>query len=199
MSKIYGFALIFLASTVLPARSTPKQTSSEPLPKGCYIVVAAFFAHQEDYAQRYSSKLNEGGRHAKFGLDPTRRLYFVYLDQYSDFNESVRQMLKVRKEVTFEKAWVRVIKDGFGRMENDVAKKEEPQVQKVSPPPIKKEEPKATEEKKVETNSPEEKKVEELKSVVTEVVENPPAKPVIRPQTLSNTPVFLSLYNATNN
>src|SRR5579859_2635889 len=189
MARIYSLALVFLASTVLPARSTPQHPNNDPLSNGYYIVVAAFFGHQEDYAQRYSSKLNEGGLHSKFGLDPTRRLCFVYLDQYSDFKESVRQMLKIRKEGIFAKAWVRVIKDALGNAE--VAKKEEPRVQKVSPPVVK-EEPKIIEEKKVEEANPlQEKKVEVQNSVVTEVVENPPAKPVLRPQTLNNTPVFL--------
>lgn len=202
MAKIYGCALLFLAGTVLSARNPTQQPNNTPLPKGYYIVVAAFFANQEDYAQRYSSKLNEGGLHVKYGLEPTRRLYFVYLDQYSDFNESVHQMLKVRKEGTFDRAWVRTIRDNIESGEQVVAKKEEPQIQKVNPPVpvVKKEEPKIIEEKKVEeVKIEEEKKIDEQKSVTTEVIENPPADPVYLPQTLNNTPVFLSLYNSTNN
>src|SRR5579859_5816419 len=124
MAKIYSCALFMLASTIPSQAKIPQSPNQPPLSKGYYVVVAAFFSNQEDYAQRYSSKLNEGGLHSKFGLDPTRRLCFVYLDQYSDFKESVRQMLKIRKEGIFAKAWVRVIKDALGNAE--VAKKEEP-------------------------------------------------------------------------
>lgn len=201
MAKIYSCALMVLAGLVLSARISA-QTTQEPLPKGYYVVVAAFFSHQEDYAQRYSSKLNEGGLHAKYGLEPTRKLYFVYLDRYSDFTESVQQMLGVRNAGAFEKAWVRTIREGSDAPE-PLAKKEEPRPQKVSAPvavAVKKEEPKVVEAPKTrEVKAPEEPKVEEQKSVVTEVVDNPPADPVYRPQTLNNTPVFLSLYNANNN
>lgn len=199
MAKIYSFALILLAGTVLPVRGYPQQT----LPKGYYIVVAAFFSYQEDYAQRYSTKLNEGGLHAKYGLEPTRKLYFVYLDQYTDFTESVNAMLKVRKNSAFEKAWVRTIRTAAEGDAPTVAKKEEPQVQgagSISAAVGKKEEPKPIVEKKAEAViAAQATKVEEQKSVVTEVVENPPAAPVYLPQTLNNTPVFLSLYNSTNN
>src|SRR5205085_911673 len=125
-----------------------------PLPKGYYIVVAAFLANQEDYAQRYCSKLNEGGLHSKYGLDPTRKLYFVYLDQYSDFNESVNQMLKVRKEGAFAEAWVRIIKDSSEPGDAVVAKQEEvkEEVKKVV-------EKNAEEKKMADTKTIEEKKV----------------------------------------
>src|SRR5258706_16272543 len=111
MAKICSCALILLAGTVFSARSAPQQPNNDPLAKGYYIVVAAFFSHQEDYAQRYATKLNEGGLHVKYGLEPMRKLYFVYLGQYSDFTESVQQMLRVRKAGTFEKAWVRTIRN----------------------------------------------------------------------------------------
>jgi len=197
MVKVFCSALLFLVGTVISARSLTQQSTSAPLPKGYYVVVAAFYSYQEDYAQRYSTKLNEGGLHVKYGLDPTRRLYFVYLDEYSDFKESVDQMLRVRKEGTFEKAWVRIIKE---------SNSEEPVAAKKAAPKVQTEnesvsiERKPVDEKKVEeVNTAEEKKVEEQKLTVTEVVENPPADPVYLPQTLNNTPVFLSLYNATNN
>jgi len=203
MAKTYSCALFLLAGTVLSARNFTQRPNNDPLPRGYYIVVAAFFSHQEDYAQRYSSKLNAGGLHVKYGLDPTRRLYFVYLDQYSDFAESVHQMLKVRKEGTFDKAWVRTIRGAFELTDQVGSRKEEPNVINANPTPIpvvKREEPEAIDKQAVkEAKVVEGHKVEEQKPVVTEVIENPPADPVYIPQTLNNTPVFLSLYNATNN
>src|SRR5260221_1922218 len=198
MAKIYCCALLLLAGTFLFAKNIP-QRSNAPLPKGYYIVVAAFHSNQEDFAKRYCAKLNEDGQHSKYGFDPTRKLYIVYLDQYSDFNESITQMLKVRKAGIFGEAWVRIIKDGTETNETAEAKIEDQKTQKKAEE-TKVIENKQVEEKKVEEPKvAEEKKVEENKSVVTEVIENPPAKPVYLPQTLNNTPVFLSLYNSTNN
>src|SRR6185369_2508711 len=211
MAKICSCSLVLLVGIVLSASSAIQQPSNDPLPKGYYIVVAAFFSHQEEYARRYSSKLNEGGLHSNYGLDPARKLYFVYLDQYADFNESVQQMLKVRKEGIFEKAWVRVIKDrAETSSDQNVVRKVEPVVQKeISTSVVKKEEPKIIEQNDGEVKVAEvkvdqakvmeEKKAAETKLVVTDVIENPKADPVYIPQTLNNTPVFLSLYNTQNN
>ncbi len=151
MAKIYSCALFILVSTIVSQGKIRQQHNPPSLPKGYYVVVAAFFSNQEDFAQRYSSKLNEGGHHAKYGLDPTRKLYFVYLDQYDDFNESVQQMLKMRKEGSFDKAWVRVIKEGVESDDQGIAKKEEPRVQEATSTPApqtKNEEPKIVTEKK---------------------------------------------------
>jgi outer membrane protein OmpA-like peptidoglycan-associated protein len=204
MIKFYKGALLASAILLFSIKGNAQQATGSALPKGNYIVVAAYFAKQESFAKQFSSKLNEGGLHSSYGLDPTGKLLFVYLDQYSDFNESVQEMLKVRKGGTFDQAWVRVIKDGTEapatvavakevdpvRVEpkKGEPKKEEPKKiaqQQVVVAPVKQEEPVKVEEKKVAP-------------VVTEVVENPPAKPVYVPQTLNNTPVFISLYNSTN-
>src|SRR5258706_7210915 len=153
MTKASCCALLLLAGTFLSAKNIPQQSNNTQLPKGYYIVVAAFLSNQEDYAQRYCTKLNEGGQHSKYGFDQTRKLYFVYLDRYADFNESVSQMLKVRKEGKFGEVWVRIIKDGPETSEPVVAKNEEPKTQKANSKIEESkvvEEHKAVEEKKVE-------------------------------------------------
>jgi len=83
----------------------------EALSKGYYIVVAAYRVDQEKFMIDYSEKLNQGGLHSKYGYDLSRNYYYVYLDFYSDFNESIDKMLIARKQAGFEKAWVRVLKD----------------------------------------------------------------------------------------
>lgn len=200
------FALTFFNST--NSNSTP--TSGPTLQKGYYIVVAAYLSGQENFAQHYSSQLNDGGKHSKYGFDAARGLYYVYLDYYTNFSESVHQMLAVRKESGFGQAWVRIIKDGTEPQVDGVAKEEPKEEQKQ-------------EEKKVESKVQmrEEKKAEPVANVVeqksepakivpvaepapavvvvpTEVIPNPKADPVYIPQTLKNTQVFFSLYNAAN-
>jgi len=199
MIKIYRCAFVITALLFVITKGVSQQNTNPNLPKGYYIVVAAYFSNQESFAQRYSDQLNAGGLHTKYGLGPNRKLYFVYLDQYDDFDESVRQMLKVRKEGVFDRAWVRIIKEGGEKDAPLTTSKEEPAqhtnsvsakvdatapVQKVS-----EEAPKTVEEKKADSSP----------LVVTEVIENPIAKPVYLPQTLNNTQVFLSLYNAATN
>ncbi|MBS1505530.1 MAG: OmpA family protein [Bacteroidetes bacterium] len=204
MIKLYKGALLVSAVILFSIKSIAQQATANVLPKGNYIVVAAYFAKHENFAKQYSAKLNEGGLHSSYGLDPTGKLYFVYLDQYADFTQSVQEMLKVRKGGSFDQAWVRVVKEGSEGTAS-VAMEKEVEPVRVEP---KREEPKKEEPKKVvqeQVAAAPVKQVEPVKEevkkeipVVTEVVENPPAKPVYVPQTLNNTPVFISLYNSTN-
>jgi outer membrane protein OmpA-like peptidoglycan-associated protein len=188
-------AFIFFNPTI----SMAAPTDGPALQKGYYIVVAAFLSGQENFAQRYSAKLNNEGKHSKYGFDAARGFYYVYLDYYTDFSESINQMLAVRKESGFGEAWVRIIKDGT-EAQVDVIAKEKPKQEekKVVKTEVKKEvEPVlATEEQKVEPVkiAP----VVEPVTAPTEVVLNPKADPVYLPQTLKNTQAFFSLYNGTN-
>ncbi len=195
------FAFIFLSSTY----STATPTDGPALQKGYYIVVAAFLSGQENFAQRHSSKLNDEGKHSKYGFDAARGFYYVYLDYYTDFSESINQMLAVRKESGFGDAWVRIIKDGT-EAQVDVVAKEEPkleekkvakqEVKKVVDPVVAKEvEQKVDPVKIVPAVEPVPAPVE---VAPTEVLPNPKADPVYLPQTLKNTQAFFSLYNATN-
>ncbi len=203
MAKFYSCALISLCILLPSAYRSYAQSSISPLPKGYYIVVAVYRSGQESYAQRYSSKLNDGGLHTAYGSD--KKYCYVYLNQYSDFTESVKQMLKVRTDGAFADAWVYTIREGSATNDTPVTvAKTESQPQKTAPQPVVKVEEKkmeqkaAVQEQKAVVQATEEKKVDTT-SVVTEVIDNPPAKPVYLPQTLRNTPVFLSLFNSTDN
>ena len=101
-------ALILIGALSLSfTESTPK---GEYLQKGHYIVVAAYRIGQEKYMENYVAQLNNKGLHSKYGYDAGRKFYYVYLDFYADFDESIEQMLKTRKEGGFDQAWVRVMK-----------------------------------------------------------------------------------------
>lgn len=102
-------ALILIGALSLSfTESTPK---GEYLQKGHYIVVAAYRIGQEKYMENYVAQLNNKGLHSKYGYDAGRKFYYVYLDFYADFDESIEQMLKTRKEGGFDQAWVRVMKE----------------------------------------------------------------------------------------
>jgi outer membrane protein OmpA-like peptidoglycan-associated protein len=92
---------------------TDPSPKGEYLQKGYYIVVAAYRIGQEKYMEAYVSKLNKSGLHSKYGYDFGRRFYYIYLDYYTDFNESIDQMLMIRKEGGFTDAWVRIMKESY--------------------------------------------------------------------------------------
>jgi outer membrane protein OmpA-like peptidoglycan-associated protein len=92
---------------------TDPSPKGEYLQKGYYIVVAAYRIGQVKYMEAYVSKLNKSGLHSKYGYDFGRRFYYIYLDYYTDFNESIDQMLMIRKEGGFTDAWVRIMKESY--------------------------------------------------------------------------------------
>jgi outer membrane protein OmpA-like peptidoglycan-associated protein len=198
-----------LCTVVIFMASVSQSVIADPLPKGYYIVVAAYLSNQESFAQRYSSELNQAGHHTQYGFDATRQFHYVYVDYYINFDESITKMLDVRKQAGFSEAWVRIIKEGG----EPIAQKEEPK-EEVKKDESKKEikiEELRKEESKKEALQKDEKVVQSPKAepvqeptqqetpTPTEVVPNPKAEPVYIPQTLKNTKAFLSLYNATTN
>ncbi|MFM8914151.1 MAG: OmpA family protein [Flammeovirgaceae bacterium] len=170
------------------------------LQKGYYIVVAAYRANQQTFAEKYVAELNQAGHHSQTGFDATRSFHYVYLDYFTDFDVSIDKMLEVRKQAGFAEAWVRIIKDGAEPVPVPPSRKEttteapipaKPEPSKPAPPAEAKPEPIPAQPPVAEATKP--------ATPNTEVVPNPKADPVYIPQTLKNTQAFLSLYNATNN
>lgn len=148
---------------------TDPSPKGDYLQKGHYIVVAAYRIGQEKYMENYVAQLNNSGHHSKYGYDAGRKFYYIYLDYYADFDESIAEMLKARKEGGFDRAWVRVMKEGYG---TPIVITEKPTETKVNPEPntsalvvtepktiseepIKKEEP-VVEERQPEPEKPQE-------------------------------------------
>ena len=178
-----ALAIVLGLSSLSFTDPTPK---GEYLQKGYYIVVAAYRIGQEKYMEAYVSKLNKSGLHTKYGYDLGRKFYYIYLDYYTDFNESIDQMLKTRKEGGFTDAWVRIMKEGHNPQPiadlNKNQAEPQPDVSMVT-------------EVKPETKS------EELVSERVEVkVEEPKVeKPVSKdPPPLNEASVLFYTYNPTN-
>ncbi|MFM7857319.1 MAG: hypothetical protein ACKO96_36715, partial [Flammeovirgaceae bacterium] len=208
MSKLLTKAALIYVLLVVPYNATLAGT---PLKNGYYIVVAAYLSNQEEFAQKYSTELNQAGNHAQVGFDASRNFFYVYLDYFTDFDESINKMLEVRKQAGFAEAWVRIIKDGTETVAASAQREPEPAAAQE------KESPKATAKKvessqspivaeakpgtpaKQETTPKEEPaaapQAPPTPAPATEVVPNPKADPVYVPQTLKNTQVFFSLFN----
>src|SRR5260221_941147 len=207
MKSRYTLTFLLCAAVCFSTFSQEETTSPSPLlAPGYYIVVAAYRARSYDYVRRFASRINRDSGHAKYGYDGLRRFYYVYLDYYTDFDESINAMLKTRKAGGFTEAWVRVMKpQGMNEIVNLLVGNKTPEPSSV----LEKVEPKRAEETKPVESAKEAEPVRETPAtqvpllashaVTVDVVENPKADPVFRPQVLTNTPVFLSMYNPTNN
>ncbi len=178
----FALALVLGLSSLSFTDPSPK---GEYLQKGYYIVVAAYRIGQEKYMEAYVTKLNKSGLHTKYGFDFGRKFYYIYLDYYTDFNESIDQMLKTRKQGGFTDAWVRIMKEGYNPQPVAEAKQSPVEEEKVIA---------LTEDKK-------EVKTDELVSERVEVkVEDPKVENSVsnNPPPLKDANVLFYTYNPTN-
>lgn len=196
---ILAIVLLFQLLTV----ETLAQSSGEPLPPGYYIVVAAYRLGQDSYATNYIKRINNDEISAKYGADLGRKYLYVYLDNYDDFDSSIKEMLAARKKTGFEKAWVRIMKDPLAATVVPLAEeKKETSINEIAASGS------LTQHENGEAKTDEveesERKVLEEKPVVVLAVEpeedlNIEDNPITEPVDLAEASVFLSLYNATTN
>ncbi|HEV8512813.1 MAG TPA: OmpA family protein [Cyclobacteriaceae bacterium] len=141
----------------------------ELIGNGYHIVVATYSERQEKEARVYSESLNKRGLTSGYGLEKGKNFIYVFLQtfDFDHFSDAVKAMTEVRKKPEFATAWVVKIKDGREIKEGDPV--EDVVVKETIPAP---KEP----------------------IIVTEYIENPPMKPITRPQHLGNTPVFMSVF-----
>jgi|GEM_PF-2311185 len=140
-----------------------------PIANGYHIVVATFSDRQEKEARLYSETLNKRGFTSGYGLEKGKNFIYVFLQtfDFDHFSDAVKAMKEVRQKAEFATAWVVKIKDGREIKEGEPVE----EVKKVDPAPK-----------------------ETVPLIVTEYLDNPPIKPITRPQHLGNTPVFLSVF-----
>ncbi|MEQ8425869.1 MAG: hypothetical protein RIA63_14220, partial [Cyclobacteriaceae bacterium] len=205
MQRLYTngvVSLLFLLS--LPSFQSQAQTPTNPLAPGYYIVVAAYRLHQDSYAQSYVNRISKDGVTAKYGADIGRKYLYVYLDYYTDFDESIREMLAARKKAGFEQAWVRIMKDELNTSVNVLTQNEEAKPKPATsstPQPVV--EPEAAQTNVETTTGIVEEEVETVEEPVVEpekVKEEAKVEdePITEPKPVAESSVFLSLYNATN-
>lgn len=180
----YAFALAILLGLAIDSIADPSP-KGDYLQKGYYIVVAAYRIGQEKYMETYVNKLNTSGLHTKYGYDLGRKFYYIYLDYYTDFDESIQQMLKTRKEGGFTDAWVRIMKEGYN-----------PQPVVESKPAVLNPSPVVVAEQKTEEIKKEEIVSERVEVKVEESVNEKPVSE--EPPPLKEANVLLYLYNPTN-
>lgn len=168
----FASALIILIGLSLCSFNDPTP-KGEYLQKGYYIVVAAYRIGQEKYMEGYVEKLNKTGKHSKYGYDAGRKFYYIYLDYYTDFDESIQEMLSTRKTGGFTDAWVRIMKEGENPAPIVVEEQSKASDVKSNSQPVGEEE-KQIEEKPQEAEEKKQMKVEEVSNESSSV--QPPLK-----------------------
>lgn len=187
------FTAFFVLVGVLCLYKPASAQQSSELGPGYYVVVAAFSPDREDLAIRYTSSLKKRGLKASYGFNSGRGYYYVYLHYDDKLEAALAEMESTREmgDVPFNKAWVRIVTEsatpseatsGPHRPEPPPASTTPQEAEPQAVPPV----PLAT---PVETITPE----PEIEITFNEEIVQ------YEKITLSNTEVFLSLFNATNN
>lgn len=193
MAKSLTFSLIIFGAITSASWA---QESSNPLAPGYYIVVAAYRLGQDSYAQNYMQRINKEGIQSRYGADLGRKYLYVYLDYYTDFDQSIKEMLNTRKKTGFEKAWVRIMKEQITEQVNLLTQTNSAASSKETSPA-----PESKEEKEIVKQETEPAIAVVTPSVEEETVEaevEEKDEPISEPKPLSESSLFLSLYNATN-
>jgi outer membrane protein OmpA-like peptidoglycan-associated protein len=135
---------------------------------GYHIVVATYSDRQEKEARVYSESLNKRGLNSGYGLEKGKNFIYVFIQtfDFGHFSDAVKKMTEVRKKPEFATAWVVKIKDGREIKEGDPLEEVVIETAPLSKEPL----------------------------IVTEYIDNPPIKPITKPQHLGNTPVFMSVF-----
>jgi len=118
--------LLLFAAVFLTISSFTKQKSINPK-NGYYVVIAAYASSREDYAMRFTNKVKSAGDDATYVFFEKKNMYFVYLEYFSDRSPSIQHMREVRKNTTFDDAWVYVFKDGSSSIASDQEEPKNPE------------------------------------------------------------------------
>jgi len=104
MKKILLVVTLFACySNILWANSNTKE-----LPKGYFMVLAAYAPSAQGYAIKYVDYLKEKGIEANYGISHSKNLIFVYSVSYSTRSEAIKAINSERERTGEPKAWVYV-------------------------------------------------------------------------------------------
>ena len=84
------------------------QGQTQEIPKGYAIVVGAYAPAKVDYALKFTKYVADLGYDARFGLNQSRTLIYVYVDHTQSFKEAIALMQQMRDKNQFKDTWVHV-------------------------------------------------------------------------------------------
>jgi outer membrane protein OmpA-like peptidoglycan-associated protein len=150
------------------------QNAKELVP-GYYTILGAYSGTREAYAQKYVETLKSKGLKADYGFNASRDQYLIYVGYFPDLKGCLSDMRAKRKE-GFPDAWVRVIPGIIGSTSPQLVTKGNEQ----------------------DTDAPVSNTTTEKKDGYDPEYWQPPIKQYEQMK-LSNTEVFLSMYDKQNN
>ncbi|MEM1406045.1 MAG: hypothetical protein AAGG59_04675, partial [Bacteroidota bacterium] len=123
------FLLSFLLLTDQLFAHAGKLSNNESnfLTTGYYVVIGAYSANKENYAEKYMSVVKNMGYNANYGFSRKKNLYFVYLNATGNYRESLEEMREARKAAGFADAWVFVCLDAGAQQTRSTGKEVEPE------------------------------------------------------------------------
>ncbi len=130
MKKILLVTALFFC-IIIKSISNP---SSNELPTGYFMVVAAYAPSAEKYAVKLVQELKEKGIEANYGFSKAKELFFVYSANYSTRSEAINSINSERERTGEEKAWVYVYKADNSNLEAAKDTTEHIATEETSPP-----------------------------------------------------------------
>jgi len=103
-----NYRLIFAITCLSTLALTASKINEINPPAGYYVVVAAYTAQGEGYAQRFADSFKAKGHNAEYAFFPEKNMIFVHLGYYTDRENSLSEMRQVRKDGVCTDAWVYV-------------------------------------------------------------------------------------------
>ncbi len=97
-----------------------------------YVVIGAF--RLLDNAAHFTVKANKEGFTALYAINPSRKLYYVYVLSSDDMRKAYNLLIKIRVETEYKDAWVYTGK--LGNEEPEPVVKPEPKIEPVIAPVI---------------------------------------------------------------
>ncbi|MEM9389513.1 MAG: OmpA family protein [Bacteroidota bacterium] len=192
------FLLSFLLLTDQLFAHAGKLSNNElnVLTTGYYVVIGAYSANKENYAEKYMSVVKNMGYNANYGFSRKKNLYFVYLNTTGNYRESLDEMREARKAAGFADAWVFVCLDAGAQQTRSTGKEVEPEendsIVEVDQENVPEVEPmKALEVPVVETQSHVEKEVR-IEKILSK------NEFTFEVNSLADATVFFNLHNAQN-
>ena len=102
MKNLYLVILLLLASYSF------NYSQTNDIPQGYAIVVGAYAKSQVQLAVKFTKEVSDKGYRARFGLNESNTLIYVYVDHTSSLKEALIKMNEMRLNDGFEDTWVHV-------------------------------------------------------------------------------------------
>lgn len=101
---------MLVGSDRLSELGSPSEPNFARSMKGAYIVVIASYKLDSKYSRLFLNTILEDYPDAKIFASRKRKLDYVYVGQYDDYDKVMARMRQVREDTRFKDAWVHIVR-----------------------------------------------------------------------------------------